>query len=43
MDDQVREDLRKDFADARQIGDNEAINMDGKPVSKDKVQLPNPW
>lgn len=43
VDDQVREDLRKNFADARQIGDNEAINMDGKPVSKDKVQLPDPW
>ena len=35
--------LRKDFADARRIGDNEAVNIDGKHVSKDEVQLPTPW
>ena len=35
--------LQKDFADARRIGDNEAVNIDGKHVSKDEVQLPTPW
>lgn len=42
-DDKEREDLRSDFADARRIRDNEAVNMDGKLINKDKVQLPNPW
>ena len=42
-DDKEREDLRNDFADARRIRDNEAVNIDGKLINKDKVQLPNPW
>ena len=42
-DDKYRIDLREAFAEARRVGDTEAINIDGKPVSKDKVQLPSPW
>ena len=43
-DDNHREELRVDFAEARRIGDGElAVNFDGKTVAKDKVRLPSPW
>ncbi len=41
--DEERENLRVDFADARRISDNDVVNMYGKLVNKEKVQLPNPW
>ena len=42
-DDEERKNLLRDFADARDVGDNEAIGLDGKRVSQDKIQLPDPW
>ena len=42
-DDEEREDLRKKFVEARRIDDNVAVNMDGKSVSENEVQLPSPW
>ena len=47
-DDQGREALKDEFFEARRItvdGDDnpKAINLEGKPVTKDNFYLPNPW
>ncbi len=44
-DDDVREELRTDFAKARQIDAEEEISIDleGNRVKTDEVRLPNPW
>ena len=43
-DDEQREELRKAFARARRVGDDEkAMNLDGRVVEEDKIQLPSPW
>ena len=42
-DEAQRKNLLMDFAEARRIEDNKAIGLDGKTVTNDKIQLPDPW
>lgn len=42
-DEKQRDDLRRKFAEARGVGDERALDCDGKTVPINAVRLPNPW
>ena len=42
-DDEERDQLSSEFAEARRIGDDESVNMEGNRILVKKNLLPNPW
>jgi hypothetical protein len=42
LEDEARDTLRSDFAEARKISDTRALDMTGNEVELDKVKLPDP-